>query len=114
MAGIALILLLRPILIKRFIYWINQRDLLIIPGIIEIVLGLITLYYRHRTVLKSLVVIIGLLLFVDGVFYLLTSEKLRKTLEWLLEQEDRSFRMYSIFIATIALILAAASLLPVG
>jgi uncharacterized protein YjeT (DUF2065 family) len=109
----AMLLFLKPSKIKRFLHWIYQYKLLVIPGIVEIVLGLLTLYFRHRTILKPLVVIIGLLLFVDGIFYLLTSQKLSKTLEWLLEQEDRSFRIYSLFIAIVAAGLVAAAFLPV-
>ncbi len=110
---IALLLFFQTALVKRFLNWINQRSLFILPGIFEIVLGLATVYLRQKTALKALVTIVGLMLFIDGVFYLLTSEKLSKTFDWLMTLEDRSFRTYSIFIVIISLGLLAAALLPV-
>jgi len=97
-----LVLILKNVLIKNLLKYIHEKNLFFIPGIIEIIMGLSTLYFRHDTQLSSLVFLVGILLFIDGVFYLLMSDKLSSTIEWMLKLEDKSFRIYGLFIIIIA------------
>jgi len=97
-----LVLVFRSVFVKNLLNYIQEKNLFIIPGIIEIILGLLTLYFRHETRLGLLVFLVGILLFIDGVFYLLLSEKLRSTIEWMLKLEDKSYRIYGLFIIIIA------------
>jgi len=108
-----LLLLFKVNLVKKFLSWIQERDLFLIPGIIEIILGLSTLYFRHQTNLKTFVLIVGLMLFIDGIFYLTASTKLKKTYQWFLTLEDKSFKTYSLFMFLIALGLIASAVITV-
>ena len=107
-----LLLVFKVSLVKRFLHWIQEREFYLIPGVTEIILGLLTLYFRHQTAFKSFIFIVGLLLFVDGIFYLLASKGLNKTFQWFLSLDDSSYRAYSIFIFLIALGLIASALIP--
>lgn len=106
------LLVFKVSLVKKFLHWIQERELYIIPGVTEIIFGLLTLYFRHQTAFKSFIFIVGLLLFVDGIFYLLATKKLGNTFQWFINLEDSSYRAYSIFIFLMSLGLIASALIP--
>ena len=112
--GISGILLFFQItLVKRFYHWIQEHDLFIIPGLTEIVLGLMTLYFRYQTTLRTFVVIIGLMLFVDGIFYFIAAGRVDAAYQWLFSLEDKKFKSYSVFIFLLAIGLIFAAVLSV-
>ncbi|MDO9549251.1 MAG: DUF2065 family protein [Candidatus Marinimicrobia bacterium] len=104
-------MIFKSVIIKNLLNFIQEKNLFFIPGIIEIILGLLTLYFRHQTRLVTLVFIVGILLFIDGVFYLLMSDKLRSTIEWMLKLEGKSYRIYGLFIIIIAVGLGSSAIL---
>ena len=107
-----LVLVFKSVLIKKLFVLVQERNLFFIPGIIEIILGLLTLNFRHETRLLMFVFLVGLLLFIDGVFYLLLSEKLRSTIDWLLNLEEKNYRNYGFFIILVSVGLMFSVLMP--
>jgi hypothetical protein len=53
---------------KKMMQIIVQNDLFFIPGIIEIGIGLGTLYFRDQTRMDWFVFLCGLIFFLDGIF----------------------------------------------
>jgi len=107
-----LVLVFKSVLIKKLFVLVQERNLFFIPGIIEIILGLLTLNFRHETRLLMFVFLVGILLFIDGVFYLLLSEKLRSTIDWLLNLEEKNYRNYGFFIILVSVGLMFSVLMP--
>jgi len=107
-----LVLVSKSVLIKKLFVLVQERNLFFIPGIIEIILGLLTLNFRHETRLLMFVFLVGILLFIDGVFYLLLSEKLRSTIDWLLNLEEKNYRNYGFFIILVSVGLMFSVLMP--
>ncbi|MCD6204850.1 MAG: DUF2065 family protein [Candidatus Marinimicrobia bacterium] len=107
-----LVLVFKSVLIKKLFVLVQERNLFFILGIIEIILGLLTLNFRHETRLLMFVFLVGLLLFIDGVFYLLLSEKLRSTIDWLLNLEEKNYRNYGFFIILVSVGLMFSVLMP--
>ncbi|MBN2602338.1 MAG: DUF2065 family protein [Candidatus Marinimicrobia bacterium] len=104
-----LMLVFKSVLVRNLLNYLREKNLYIIPGIIEIILGLLTLYFRHETKFGFFVFLVGILLFIDGVFYLLMSDKLSSTIEWIQKLEDKSYRLYGLFIIITAAGLAASA-----
>jgi len=102
---------IKPIWLKNLMQIIVQKDLFFIPGVIEIGIGLGTLYYRDQTKMTWFVYLAGLMLFFDGIFYVLMSKRLREMYEWFRAIEDRKIRSYAMFMLVLAAgyILAAVS-----
>jgi len=107
-----LVLVFKSVLIKKLFVLVQERNLFFILGIIEIILGLLTLNFRHETRLLMFVFLVGLLLFIDGVFYLLLSEKLRSTIDWLLNLVEKNYRNYGFFIILVSVGLMFSVLMP--
>jgi len=97
------VLIFRSRILKNLIVFFAQRKLLFIPGIFEITFGLLTLHFRHETRMAPFVFLVGILLFIDGIFYLLLAEKLNATIDWLLQLEESSYRIYGIVMLLVAL-----------
>jgi len=110
---IGLLLVFRSVVIKKLFNFIQQRNLFFIPGIVEIILGLLTLYFRHQTRLLTLVFLVGIILFIDGIFYLIMSDKLSSTIDWMLKLEESNYRLYGLFLIIIALGLGASAIITV-
>jgi len=100
---LGLILFFRPTYIKIVMGAVLERDLFIIPGITEILLGLGTLYFRQEANLVWFVYVAGLMLFIDGVFYLAVSKRMRDAYRYFLKADDKGFKTYGIFMFIIAL-----------
>ena len=99
--GLGSLFTLRPALMKRVMHWILSRSLFPWMGIVEIALGLGTLYFRHQSQLLWFSYLAGFMFFIDGVLYMLTSEQIRSAYEWFLKMEDRALRTYGIFLFVI-------------
>ncbi|HCK99666.1 MAG TPA: hypothetical protein DHW42_06140 [Candidatus Marinimicrobia bacterium] len=106
-----ILLLFQTVLVKRFYHWIQEHDLFIIPGLAEIVLGLMTLYFRYQTTLRTFVLIVGLMLFIDGIFYFMAASQVSAAYQWLFTLEDKKFKGYSVFIFLLAIGLIFAAVL---
>ncbi len=107
------VLIFRSRILKNLIFFFVQRKLIFIPGIVEIILGLLTLHFRHETRLTTFVFLVGILLFIDGIFYLLLSEKLKPTIDWLLQLNEKSYRIYGLVMVLVALGMGLAAQLTV-
>ncbi len=97
-----LLVLTFPQTFKTVLTYIVRKDLFIIPGVLEIALGLGTLYFRETTKMKWFVYITGLLLFVDGIFYLLSSQRFKEVMQLILESDEKTWRSYGILSLLIA------------
>lgn len=98
-----LLVLTFPQTFKTVLTYIVRKDLFIIPGVLEIALGLGTLYCRETTKMKWFVYITGLLFFVDGIFYLLSSQRFKEVMQLILESDEKTWRSYGILSLLIAL-----------
>ena len=92
----------RPSIIRKIMKLVIDKDLFFLPGILEIVLGLGTLYFRHSSKLKWFVYLAGFMLFIDGIFYLVSSKRLKETYKWFIEFKDRDMRIYAVFMLMIS------------
>ena len=99
---IGFIFLTSPDFAKKLIKVIMDRELFFFIGVTEIGLGLGTLYFRQNTNLKLFVYLIGLILFIDGIFYLTSPKRLKETYKWFLESEEKSIRAYGIVMILIS------------
>jgi uncharacterized protein YjeT (DUF2065 family) len=95
-----------PEKIKRMMTVILNKDLFFIPGIFEIITGLIVLYFRYSTSIPFAITVVGVLIFVDGIFYLAGNKLLKETFEIILEMENRGMSYYSLVFYIIAAIIA--------
>lgn len=97
------VLIFRSRVLKNLLAFLTQRKLLFIPAVFEITFGLLTLHFRHETRLTLFVFLVGILLFIDGIFYLLLSEKLNSTIDWLLQLDEKNYRLYGLVMVLVAL-----------
>jgi len=95
---LGIVLFIFPDSVKSLIAVLVKRNQLFVIGIVEIGIGLATLYYRHHSRLSVFVFLSGILFFIDGVFYLLSSESLRELHQLILNLETREYRYYSLFL----------------
>ncbi len=103
--ALGIILVFFPDKLKQILYYILENELFFILGIFEIIPSLLILNFRHNTRIPLVITILGVLLFVDGIFYLLGNKILKETFEIILEIESNSIRYYSIVLFFCALIL---------
>ena len=87
---------------KSLLQFVIQKDLLLIPGVFEIAIGLGTLYFRDLTNMTWFVYLAGLLMFLDGILSVLMSRRLREMYAWFINIEDRKMRSYAIFLFLVA------------
>jgi uncharacterized protein YjeT (DUF2065 family) len=105
-----LIIIIKPELMKKMMQIIVQNDLFFIPGIIEIGIGLGTLYFRDQTRMDWFVFLCGLMFFLDGIFYMIMSKRLQELYEWFIGIADRTVRSYGLLMLLLALGYFLASL----
>lgn len=105
------VILIRPVWLKNLMRIVIRKDLFFLPGVLEIGVGLGTLYYRDQTRMTWFVFLAGLLLFFDGIFYLVMSKRLRELYEWFTSITNRKIRSYGVFLFFLAIgyVLAAVS-----
>lgn len=89
-----LVLTIYPPAGRKFVQFMISRELQLIPGTFEIVIGLGTLYFRDQTKLKWFVYLVGLLLFFDGILFMLSARRLRTLAEMVLMLENKAWRHY--------------------
>lgn len=83
--------------------WLLEKELFLIMGILEIALGLGTLYYRHDTKLTWFALIVGLAFFTEGIFYFISSHRVKESYEMFLGLENKYFKIYGLFMLLISL-----------
>lgn len=97
-----IIILIKPAWMKSLMQIIVKKDLFYVPGVTEIGIGLGTLYYRDQTKMTWFVYLAGLMLFFDGIFYILMSKRLREMYEWFSAIDDQKIRSYALFLFFLA------------
>jgi uncharacterized protein YjeT (DUF2065 family) len=98
-----LILTIYPPVGRKLMQFVIGKELQLIPGTFEIGIGLATLYYRDQTNFKWFVYLVGLLLFFDGILYLLSTRRLRTLAEMVLMLENKTWRHYGYLTLILAL-----------
>ena len=83
----------------------KEKKLFFLFGIFEVVVSLLVLYFRYDTIIPMLITITGLLLFIDGILYMLGTKVLNETFDIILEMEIKSYRYYSLIFFFYALII---------
>ena len=96
---------LLPRKVLEFLIIIREKKLFFGLGVFEIVISLLVLYFRYETKIPILITITGLLLFIDGILYLLGTKILNDTFDIILEMEIKTFRYYSLIFFFYALII---------
>jgi hypothetical protein len=91
--------------VKNILQFIKRNDLFYLPGVFEIIFSLSILYFRYDTKIPFIITMLGLLIFIDGVFYLVGSKVLEETYAMVMEMEKVHFRIYSLVFFIIAAIL---------
>jgi len=97
-----IIILLKPAWLKDIMRIVVEKDLFFVPGVIEIGIGLGTLYFREQTNLNWFIYLAGLMLFFDGILYIVMSKRLREMYEWFIDIADQKIRSYGIFLILLA------------
>lgn len=97
-----ILLTVQPLWGKRLVQFIVNKQLQILPGTVEIALGLGTLYYREQTRLEWFVYTVGLLLFIDGVLYMLSARRLQDFGSYFATLNAQAWRSYGFFILLLA------------
>jgi len=87
-----------------------EKELFFIPGVLEIGLGLGTLYFRDQTNLNWFIYLAGLMLFFDGMLYIIMSKRLREMYIWFLQIADQKIRSYGLFLLLLAIGYGLASI----
>ncbi len=96
--------------IKKIMQQIMDKDLFVLIGILEISSSLTILFFRYQTSLPLIITLLGILMFVDGIFYLIGNKILVETFEIILNMDNKHIGYYSV-IFFIGAILLIASLL---
>ena len=94
---IGFLFIIRPAWMRKMMQWIMDKDLFHFIGVLEIALGLGTLYFRHGSHLLWFVFVAGFLFFIDGILYLLSSGQLKTAYAWFIGLEDKGLKIYGIF-----------------
>lgn len=97
-----------PVRLKNMMQILLDKELFYIPGLLEILISLLLLYFRHSTSLPFVNTVIGVLIFVDGIFYLTGNQILKDTFEQILDMDDNVIKNYSIIFFIIATILVGS------
>ncbi|MBN2280447.1 MAG: hypothetical protein JXQ65_07705 [Candidatus Marinimicrobia bacterium] len=84
---------------------VKDKNQFFLFGIFEIVVSLSILYFRYETKIPLLITLAGLLLFLDGILYLIGTKVLDDNFDILMNIEIRTFRLYSLLFFAYALIL---------
>ncbi len=102
--------LIKPSLMKIVMGLVVEKELFFIPGVLEIGLGLGTLYFRDQTNLNWFIYLAGLMLFFDGMLYIIMSKRLREMYIWFLQIADQKIRSYGLFLLLLAIGYGLASI----
>jgi len=97
-----IVILVKPDFLKIIMQFILDKDIFYLPGVIEIAISLGTLYYRDQTRMTWFVYIVGLALFIDGIFYLLASKRIREMYTWFIGIAEPKVRSYGLFTLLLA------------
>ncbi len=105
------VLIINPGWIKFVLLKMVEKNLVMLYGILEIVLSFIILYFRNGAKYPLIPIIIGLLLFIDGIMYVVLSNQKNKLIYLLLQMQKSSLKKLS-FITLFAAIALSFSGLP--
>ena len=103
LVSISLAFFIVPQKVRQMVRWMMDRGLYLLPGVVEVGIGLGTLYFRSFVNFKSFVYIAGFLMFFDGILYLAAHRKIASGYEWILERDETSYRLYGIILLGIGI-----------
>lgn len=106
------LLAFKPLLIKTLMIQLINKNLIMVYGVVEIAMALGILYFKGEADYSLIPMIIGILLFVDGILYVLFSSRKEKLLTVLVHIQSNSLRKMS-FITLMAGLGLLVSGLPV-
>ncbi len=99
---LGLVVNLKPDLFKKLLITISDREIFILPGILELIISLALLYFRYDTKIPFIITMTGILMFIDGVFYLIATRAVKESIQMLLDMEQKYMRYYSLIFFLIA------------
>jgi len=102
---LGLFVMLFPQKALEFIKLIKEKKWFFAIGIIEILLSFLILYFRHETKIPLLITVAGIMLFIDGILYLLGTKILNETFDTLMEMETKTIRYYSLIFLIYSIII---------
>jgi len=105
------LLVINPGWIKYILLKMVEKKLVMIYGILEIVTSLIILYFRKGAQYPLIPIIIGLLLFIDGIMYVVLSNQKNRLIYLLLQMQKGTVRKLS-FVTLFAALALSFSGLP--
>lgn len=88
---------------KKIMLLVMNKELFYIPGIIEIIMGLTTLWFRDNTSMTWFSYLMGFLLFFDGIFNLAAPNGAKMGYEYFLQDELKGFKTYGIFLFSLSI-----------
>ncbi len=95
------IIILFPMLFKKLLNIMIEKELFYLMGIAEIAMGLGTLFFRHETKATWFALVAGLALFIDGVFYMISTGRVKESFQWFLSMEDKAVKIYGAFVLVV-------------
>lgn len=96
------IIILFPAFFKKLLNRMIEKELFYVMGIAEIAMGLGTLFFRHVTKATWFAFVAGLALFVDGIFYMISTERVKESFQWFLSMDDKAVKIYGVFVLVVA------------
>lgn len=96
------IIILFPAFFKKLLNRMIEKELFYVMGIAEIAMGLGTLFFRHETKATWFGFVAGLALFVDGIFYMISTERVKESFQWFLSMDDKAVKIYGVFVLVVA------------
>ncbi len=106
------LLAFKPLLVKTLMVQLIKSNLIMLYGVVEIAMALGILYFKGEANYSLIPMIIGILLFVDGILYVVFSGRKEKLLAVLVHIKNNSLRKMS-FITLLAALGLLASGLPI-
>ena len=107
----SLMLFFKPGLMKKLYLLLVNKSLVMVYGVLEIIMALGILHFKSDAKYGFIPLIIGILLFLDGILYVVFSSKKETLLKTVLNIQYKTLKKMSLvsLIAALALLIAGIS-----
>ncbi len=96
---------------RKLLKMISDQEFFVMPGILELAISLTLLYFRYETKIPFIITMTGILMFIDGVLYLIGPRAVKESIQMLLDMESKYLRYYSLIFFLLAAIIFAGGFL---
>ena len=90
------LLIFKPQLIKSIFLMLINNNLMMVYGVGEIAMALGILYFRNKANFSFIPLIIGVILFIDGIMYVVFSSKKERLLKAILQINNKTLKKFSL------------------